>query len=297
MKAIIIFRRRRLIHPAWGHAVLVTLALASLSFWVGCADEPEQQEVPSHGLMSIAPTAEPPVARTQEAAEVDDPAEKADSSTPQIAEPAPTPPPTEEPSPPVATSSSASYIPAAPFHGDTSIEEKIFRSAVIVKATLASLSSDVVVDADNKYGVVLKFNLSVSEYLEGTGPSNIVAVWVDGRSYDTRTEADGAKAVILAERDDQWDGREAVIFLYDGVSGFGSLIDKQLQLADHFLLAFGDPYSPDNRYSLHSKVHKVWLPAASHASSTGDSRELEFLLDHTYYHSQQFEEADHRGCR
>ena len=31
----------------------------------------------------------------------------------------------------------------------------------------------------------LEFSLDVSEYLKGTGPSSIVAVWVDGRSYDT----------------------------------------------------------------------------------------------------------------
>ena len=28
----------------------------------------------------------------------------------------------------------------------------------------------------------LRFNLAVSEYLKGTGPSNIVAIWVHGHS-------------------------------------------------------------------------------------------------------------------
>ena len=38
----------------------------------------------------------------------------------------------------------------------------------------------------------------------------------------------------------------------------------------------GDPYS-DDRYSLHSKRYRVWLPAATSTGSTGDGQE--FLLD------------------
>ena len=162
-------------------------------------------------------------------------------------------------------------------HGDTLIEEKIFGSNAIMEATMTSLSSEVVVDADDKYTVVLKFNLDVSEYLKGTGPSSIVAVWVDGWSYDTNDEASNAKAILLAERDDQWDDREAVIFLYGVGSGFGASLDAQLQLADHVLLYVGDPYSSDDFYSLHSREHKRWLPAASGSGLTGDGQE--FLLD------------------
>ncbi|MCY4475055.1 MAG: hypothetical protein OXC83_06425 [Chloroflexi bacterium] len=163
------------------------------------------------------------------------------------------------------------------FHGDTLIEEKIIASAVAVRATMTSLSSEVVVDADSKYTAVLKFTLSVSEYLKGDGPSDLVAVWVDGRPYDTNDEANEAKATILAERDDQWDDREAIIFLYDGASGFGTSIDGQLQLADHFLLALGDPYFNDDRYSLQSETNKDWLPAATSTGATVDGQE--FLLD------------------
>ena len=163
------------------------------------------------------------------------------------------------------------------YAGDSLIEEKIIESSVIVKAMMTSFSSEVIVEADGKYAVVLKFNLAVSEYLKGTATSSIVAVWVDGSSYDTNAEANDAKAIILAERDDQWDDREAIIFLYGVGSGLGASLDAQLQLADHFLLYVGDPYSPDDSYSLHSKRHKAWLPAASSTGSIGDSQE--FLLD------------------
>ena len=165
----------------------------------------------------------------------------------------------------------------SPYAGDSSLEEKIIRNQVIVRATMTSFSSEVVVDAEGKYRTVLKFNLDVNEYLKGTGPSSIVAVWVDGWPQDTREDSDNWKATILAERDSQWDDREAVIFLFSVTGSFGTLLDTQLQLADHFLLSLGDGDFFDDRYSLHSQSDKEWLPAASSASSTGDDQK--FLLD------------------
>ena len=168
------------------------------------------------------------------------------------------------------------------FHGDTVVEQKILHSDTIVRAKLSSLSSEIVTDANSKYKSVLKFNFNVSEYLKGTGPSSIVAVWVDGSSYDTRADAEDDKARNLANRDAQWDDREAIIFLDDVANGFGTSLDEQLKRADHFFLAFGDPYSPNDRYSLHSSTNKDWLPAASVNSSSGASSASvnpEFLLD------------------
>ena len=170
----------------------------------------------------------------------------------------------------------SSEIRAATY-GDTSIEEKVFRSDAIVRATMTSLSSEVVVDDDGQHLVVLKFDLAVSEYMKGNGPSRIVAVWVDGSEYDTREHADTAKANVLARRDDQWDEREAVIFLYGKLSVFGASLNAQLQRTDHSLIYVGDPYSYDDYYSLHSREHKRWLPAVSGTGSAGDDQK--FLLD------------------
>ena len=192
-----------------------------------------------------------------------------DEPGPLVEEPAP-PPSTGRPQP-----SAVLQLPL--YAGDSLIEEKIIESLVIVKATMTSFLSEVITEADGRYSVALEFNLDVSEHLKGTGPSSIVAVWVDGSSYDTNDEATDAKVIILAERDGQWDDREAIIFLYGVGSGLGASLDTKLQLADHFLLYVGDPYSPDDFYSLHSKRHKAWLPAASSTGSTGDNQE--FLLD------------------
>ncbi len=195
---------------------------------------------------------------------------QADSPASLVGEPALALPPTGGSAP------SAAMVarPPSPFFGDTSVEEKIFSHPIVIRATMISFSSDIMLYPDNTFRPVLKFSLSVSEYLKGAGPSNIVAVWFYGRSYNTREEADDEKMVILAERDGQWDDRQAIFFLVDGASGLGPLLVTQPQLASQYILGLGDRSSPDDRYSLHSKTDKNWLPASS---STGDSQE--FLLD------------------
>ena len=176
-----------------------------------------------------------------------------------------------------STGTAGDYV-ESPLVGDTSIEEKILKNNVVVRATMTSNTSEVLLITDNRYRTVLKFNLTVSEYLMGSGPTNIVAVWVDSRSgsYETSSEADARKAVILARRDAQWDDREAIIFLHDGASGYGTLLDEQLQRADHFILALGGRHR-DDRYSLHSESSREWLPAVVPSTGTGDAKE--FLLD------------------
>ena len=183
------------------------------------------------------------------------------------------PPPTGEAPPQIA-----SDLPLPLYAGDSLIEEKIVEYPVIVRATVTSFSSDTFLYPDGTFRPVLQFNLNVREYLKGTGPTNIVAVWFYGRSYNTRDEADNRRAAILEERDAQWDDREAIFFLFDVASaGPLPLLSTQPQIANQYILGLGSEYRVDDRYSLHSKRNKRWLPAASSAGSTGDSQE--FLLD------------------
>ena len=120
------------------------------------------------------------------------------------------------------------------------IEEKIISYPVIVKATLTSFSSDSLLYPDNTFSPVLQFNLNVSEYLKGTGPTSIVAVWFYGRFFSTIDEANNAKAIILAGRDDQWDDREAIFFLIDAASaGPLPLLSTQPQLANQYFARVG----------------------------------------------------------
>ncbi len=166
-------------------------------------------------------------------------------------------------------------LPLPLYAGDSLIEEKIIEYPVIVNATMTSFSSDTFIYPDDTFRPVLQFNLKVSEYLKGTGPSSIVAVWFSGRSYDTRDEADKWRTVILAERDDQWDDREAIFFLFD--LSILSPLSTQPQLTNQYALGLGSEYSDDDFYSLHSRQNKRWLPAATSTGSPGDGQE--FLLD------------------
>ena len=178
----------------------------------------------------------------------------------------------------------AGVIPLDSPNGQKSLEERIAANHIIVRATMTSLSSQVAFeDGEDVYRAVLKFTFNVSEYLKGEGPSSIVAVWVDGRGYDTRAEAENRKAIVLADRDDQWDTREAILFLYDDPDGYGTEIRTQLQRADHFGLAFGAEYGDDDHYSLHSDRTREWLPTASNESfasgeRTASSNTREYLL-------------------
>ena len=175
--------------------------------------------------------------------------------------------------------------PRSAWAGDSSIGLKIIESDTIVRATMALSSSEIALVSDYTYGgayryaPVLKFNLNVSEYLLGTGSSSSVAIWVHGRTYETRDEANDRLATVLAERDSQWDGREAIIFLLSDTNhDFGTEIESLLERDDHFVLKKSDPfYSDDDGYSLHSKTSRLWLPAVAATTSAGDGQE--FLLD------------------
>ena len=165
------------------------------------------------------------------------------------------------------------------------VEQKILRNSTIVRATMASLASDVVAEPDSEYSAILKFTLTVHEYLKGAGGTSIVAVWVDGSSYDTRAKAEARKAVVLAERDTQWDSREAVIFLYKGVpTGYGTAVTELLQCGVR-TISFSDSETPTHRMTATactSERNRDWLPAASVGGASGGSAsddDREYLLD------------------
>ena len=172
-----------------------------------------------------------------------------------------------------------------PWAGDSSIGLKAVKNDTVVKATMTSFSSEVVVvtdpfhgGTDNRYSPIVKFNLSVSEYLTGTGPTSTVAILLNAISYETRDEANDKLAEILALRDSQWDSREAVLFMVsDPQSSYGTVLDGLFELDDHFFLSESETFSYDDMYSLHSETHRKWLPAVATTTIAGDAQE--FLLD------------------
>ena len=164
--------------------------------------------------------------------------------------------------------------------GAKSLEERIANHPTVVRARLTSVSAEVVAGAERLQGsffVVLKFNLSVSEYLKGSGGNDITAIRVVTReslsqeSFDTRKKAEDAISRIRDKRDTQWDDRDAIFFLKNvRENTFPSLRGENRYFIGH-------PHTLDN-YSIASRFEKAWLPAApSSSAATGDSQE--FLLD------------------
>ena len=163
--------------------------------------------------------------------------------------------------------------PPIRYAGDSLVEEKIIEFPVVVRATLSSISSDTFSYPDGYFLPVLMFNLNVIEYLAGSGPTSIVAVWF-GPDYKTREEADASRTVLLAERDSQWDASESVIFLFD----LSTLPPNRTrpQLSGKYSLGAYDTVYLDDQYSLHSESYRKWLPAVP---GTGPGDDQEFLLD------------------
>ena len=78
--------------------------------------------------------------------------------------------PAETPVPPEQAQTIVMSPAPEPQRGEFSLEERILNATQIVRATMTSFSSEVVSDAEGMYRAVLKFSVSVSEYLKGSGP-------------------------------------------------------------------------------------------------------------------------------
>ncbi len=99
-----------------------------------------------------------------------------------------------------------------------SIEEQIFSSDVIVRATLQSataatetLPSDPGVAST--YQAVQELRFTVHEYLQGSGPTALLVVVRGADGYPTEAAARADAAYAVQVRVTTWDSRQAVLFL------------------------------------------------------------------------------------
>ena len=229
----------------------ITLLIPLLAVLLSCgqflqSDNGSQTNAPAESTSDVGASASQPAVQPSVA-----------QPPPMVAAPPPPPP--------------AAAIPL-PEAGDLLLEEKIIRYNTIVLATMASSSSEVVLTSDisggsvdNSYVAILKFNLTVIEYLKGSGPTNITALWLDGIIYATSAEAEAARAAIVQRRDTQWDDARAVVFLVGNHGGsvewVGTTLTELLQRSDHYYLSDADPYYHiDDRYSLYSRSRILWFP-------------------------------------
>ena len=177
--------------------------------------------------------------------------------------------------PPPPTGPSTVITAAVPYFGEESIEERIARADTIVKARLNQTTSETITSTDEgwigKYYVALRFRLTVSEYLNGSGGNSITALTIQGGTYDAQKEAEAAAPGIVAKRVATWDDREAIFFLNE--EDPEGTFSASVQGANDYFLTVGGTYQ--DMYSLHNRYRKLWLPSAG-TTATGDSQE--FLL-------------------
>ena len=152
-----------------------------------------------------------------------------------------------------------------PFEGVQSYQEAIADSDAIVRATLSSTSTAVetrIFKGQTTYSPALVFTLNVLEYLKGSGGDTVTALAVGPDEYETSAEAEPALVGFGADRDTQWDDRQAIIFLRKT-----SQLPSTSQ-ADRYLLGSQNENNEGDTYSLSSRRYRQWLPDASSGRST-----------------------------
>ena len=167
--------------------------------------------------------------------------------------------------PPVASAA------PVPYFGQTSLEERIISHQIVVKGTLDNTTSEVVAASgkwQGQYVIAIKFHLTVSEYLKGSGADNVVAVWGSSIRYPTEQEAEAARPTIVSGRPTTWDDQEAVFFLHDETWDLFSALEAD----DVYFMGYGRSFDHDDGFSLNSRRNRVWLPAVPDTGASTSSR-------------------------
>ena len=178
---------------------------------------------------------------------------------------------------PPPTSGAVQEFGVAPidYDGATSLEERIINYPTIVRATLDRVTTETIEAGgywEGQYVNIAKFHLTVLEYLNGSGGTDIIAVWGSADTYGSRSEAEAVRSSITEGRDTKWDDVEAVFFLTSDPWEMFSPIDA----TDTYYTSSGD-FAVDDFISVNSRYNKLWLPIAP--SSTGMGDDKRFLLD------------------
>ena len=150
------------------------------------------------------------------------------------------------------------------YYGPATLEERIAGADAIVRARLLSVSAvSEQLAGQTDYIAALDYRFRVLEYLRGSGASELVGVVYDAsREFKTAAGARTEANALKNSRDTQWDDREAIVFLIDDHSELPSS-----NQADRYRL--GSHYAGNDYYTIASRTHKRWLPAASAGGASG----------------------------
>ena len=173
--------------------------------------------------------------------------------------------------------------------GQLSLEARIASSDVIIRGTVTSVNA--VVDSYSVIGVDLQpkmarfahglaYTFTVAEYLKGSGGTTVVGVALDmDKTYETKALADAVTVTHLADRNTQWESREAIVFLKDYIAG----LPESTSATDRYQIGPIRAGGLDDRYTVNSQSNKLWLPSttAPESGSSDDSASTTstFMLD------------------
>ena len=168
-----------------------------------------------------------------------------------------------------------------------SLEEQIFSaldsdSISIVRATLSSITATVetVSGPPTLHWPIHELRFTVHEYLEGSGPNEIVVVVRNHFNYTDRDRAIGYAKYTESKRNNAWDNGQAVLFvdLSDTPSGASGASGSSSTGTAEFITS-NTLESPWNYTIEH--LSRVWLPAqGSSGGATGQAVAApEFITD------------------
>lgn len=198
-------------------------------------------------------------------------------------QPSPQPTPAET-TPPTSDSESESYHHHYKKSWDVapSLEEQIFDalgsdSMVIVRATFVSLTAkaETISGPPATYLPIHELRFNVHEYLEGSGPKEIVVVVRNNYNFDDRNRALGYAEHAESKRNNTWDNQEAVLFVELSQPGTSSATGSPVMTAEFMI---ENPRASEWDYTIDSELTLVWLPAQGSARGAV-SETTEFVTD------------------
>ena len=263
-------------------AILPALALLACA----CVGEPPASDPRNDANAAVSPT-------PQVAADSQEPP----SNTPDSSE---NNPPETDVNIPLDTPNTATSASLMPDQGFVSLEERIFRSSVIARATMRSVSAHARgYDNTTSYFPILRFSFDVHEYLKGDGDNVITATikiscpppdLPNCMPTNKQKAIDYANSWISDKSNRWWEDRESVIFLTED-----ELIDSETSgQSDPTIYKFisqrnyrdpaynytftYEPYFSGDEYSILSERNRVWLPTTATSSGTSGASGSRFML-------------------
>ncbi len=173
-----------------------------------------------------------------------------------------------------------------------SLEEQIFRSSVIVRASLQSATAAVeTVPSDPgvapTFRPVQELRFAAHEYLQGSGPTALLVVVRGNHTYLTEAQARSAASRAVRDRVTAWDDLEGVLFLetpeppYAPAAASGGVAGAASAAALEFTQSNWDqsPWA----YSVDT-LSRAWLPAREAGGAAGQAAataSMAFITDGT----------------